>query len=164
MRCQYISYFWMMSLMVCLFQEYIYVYTYYTLHKTLGHYGLGTAQGNWKVLFSSLKLSLEANTRWHIVGKLWKHKAPVPFLIEHYWGTFLYAVPQIRGGGINTSLTYFDNNELRVNINIYKNKDCLANFLKSQMWSIVDILGSEKLFYWVFKSKVHISSLHSSSK
>lgn len=37
-----IHYFWV-SLMLCLFQEYIYIYifihTHYTLHRTLGHFG-----------------------------------------------------------------------------------------------------------------------------
>lgn len=151
MRCQYISYFWMI-LMVCLFlgDLYICMYIYFThthLHiaQISGHYGLRRVQwgGKRRKYFSACKtIYLEAKIWWwHIIGKLWKRKAPVPFLIEHYWGTFLYVVPQfffflfftpaLGRKGENKRLGSLKTLNCRLNINIYKNKDCLANFHKS---------------------------------
>lgn len=137
-----IHYFWV-SLMLCLFQEYIYIYLYiHTTHctKHLGILGRKQYRGNWEVL-----VSLRQIRGGTLLEKSWKHKAPVPFLIEHYWGTFLYAVPQIWGGSSG------ENNKhqfwlmtlcVGVNINYCNDKDCLAKF-KSRMWSFLDILRSE---------------------
>lgn len=36
-------------------QIYVFIHTHYTLHKTLGHYGLGTAQGKLGNTFQFVK-------------------------------------------------------------------------------------------------------------
>lgn len=153
-----IHYFWV-SLMLCLFQEYIYLYIH-TTHctKHLGILGRKHYRGNWEVL-----VSLRQIHGGTLLEKPWKHKAPVPFLIEHYWGTFLYAVPQIWGGSSG------ENNKHQLWLMTLCVGSTLITVMTKIAWQSLSpkcdlfwIYWEVKAFCWVFKSKVHVSSLHSS--